>query len=256
MRFGVIQVSPGTDEARRVWVKVGQLAGEFGADESWCLIGGLMVQLYSFEYGSDARPTRDIDVLGAATRRPSGTEKLAKTLKRLGAEVTIPPRTDAKLGYRFELDGELVEVLGPEGLKTSAKTINGLETIMVKGGRQALQRTEKVRVSIADTPPVVIRRPTLLGAILIKTRAMSSSKKKRDAHRQDLIRLLTFVEDPRQLAEDDGLTKTERKWLRQAEKILAFDDPDLPRMFTADQIQRASQSFEILVAARSPVKQA
>jgi hypothetical protein len=42
-----------------------------------------------------------------------------------------------------------------------------------------------------------------------------------EAQREDLLRLLALVEDPRAMARD--LAKSERKWLRQAEDRLNFD---------------------------------
>jgi hypothetical protein len=42
-----------------------------------------------------------------------------------------------------------------------------------------------------------------------------------ESQREDLLRLLALVEDPRTTAADLGTT--ERKWLRQAENRLNFD---------------------------------
>jgi hypothetical protein len=43
-----------------------------------------------------------------------------------------------------------------------------------------------------------------------------------EAQRDDLLRLLSLVEDPRAMAED--LKRTERGWLRAAEGRLRLDD--------------------------------
>jgi len=174
------------------------------------------------------------------------TEQLAVTLKNLGGELHLPSRIDAKIGYQFDVQGETVEVLGPEGLRDYPRTLGSFETIMVNGGRQALRRTEKVPISIAGGQPVILRRPTLLGAILIKARAVASVKEKRAEHREDLIRLLTFVDDPRARADEDTLTKTERKWLRAVESDLAFDDAALLGLFSDGQVQRARQASALL----------
>jgi hypothetical protein len=69
------------------------------------------------------------------------TEQLAVTLKNLGGELHLPSRIDAKIGYQFDVQGETVEVLGPEGLRDYPRTLGSFETIMVNGGRQALRRT-------------------------------------------------------------------------------------------------------------------
>lgn len=241
-----IAVSPPTEEAQRLWQKLGELAAAFGAERDWCLIGGLMVQLHAYEHGVESRPTTDIDILGDARRSPSMTEQLALILQNLGAELHLPSSTDAKIGYQFEVQGETVEVLGPEGVRDYPRTLGSFETIMVNGGRQALRRTEKVSISISGAEPVIVRRPTLLGAILIKARAVASVREKFEEHREDLIRLLTFVHDPRTLADENTLTKNEREWLRAIEPDLAFDDAALLEPFSDAQIQRARQAFALL----------
>jgi len=241
-----IAVDPPTKEALRLWQKLGELAVEFGAEREWCLVGGLMVQLHAYEHGAESRPTTDIDILGDARRSPSMTEQLALILKNLGAQLHLPSSTDAKIGYQFDVQGETVEVLGPEGLRDYPRTLGSFETIMVNGGRQALRRTEKVPISIAGAEPVIVRRPTLLGAILIKARAVANVREKFEEHREDLIRLLTFVHDPRALADENTLTKSERKWLRAIESDLAFDDAALLELFSDAQVQRARQAFALL----------
>lgn len=241
-----IIVEPPTDEARRLWRTVGELADKFGADEEWCLIGGLMVQLHAYEHGSESRPTSDIDVLGDARQRPSMTERLAQILKDSGGELPLPPSSDEKLGYQFHVRGETVEVLGPEGLESDPRTLGSFKTIMVKGGTQALNRTEGVPISVDGAQPVIVRLPSLLGAILIKARALAVVRVKHAEHRQDLIRLLSFVHDPRALANSGQLTKNERRWLKAVEKDLAFDDPALLELFSETEVRQARQAFTLL----------
>lgn len=174
------------------------------------------------------------------------TEQLARILKNLGGELRLPSSTDAKIGYQFDVQGETVEILGPEGLREYPRTLGSFETIMVNGGTQALNRTEKVPISIGGAEPVIVRRPTLLGAILIKARAVASVKEKLAEHRDDLIRLLTFVHDPQALADADALTTSERRWLRAIEPDLAFDDAALLELFSETQLEHARQAFALL----------
>ena len=56
------------------------------------------------------------------------------------------------------------------------------------GGSQALKRTEKVAIAIDGGSPSTIRRPTLLGAILLKARALKVHERTED-QRQNLILL-------------------------------------------------------------------
>lgn len=225
------------------------LAEAFGAEEDWSLIGGLMVQLHGLQHDDDPRPTVDIDVLGNSRRRPVMTERLAEILIDRGGEVAMPPRSDKKLGYRFEIDGEVVEILGPDGLSSDPKTVDGLTTFQVSGGTQALGRTETVLVSLDGGPSRKLRRPNLLGAILIKAQVVAKKRpEKFDSDRQDLIRLLSYVEDPRGLAKEQGLKDSEKKWLRKIEDDLDAGNPTVAELASPDVVERAQQALALLVA--------
>ncbi|HEX9967661.1 MAG TPA: hypothetical protein VGB06_06925 [Solirubrobacterales bacterium] len=243
----MVAIEPVTPEGNRLWAMTLSLASDLGPDREWSLIGGLMVQLHGFEREDDFRPTTDIDLLGAARKPPPMTEQIASLLVEKGAEVATPPRTTPELGYRFELNGELVEILGPDGLRADPHTTAGLKTFGVSGGSQALARTEVVLVSLAGAPPVAVRRPSLLGAILIKARVVAKRRKEKfQSDRQDLIRLLSYVDDPRALAREDQLKSSERRWLRNVERALDFDDPALAAAFPSDTLGRARQAFRLL----------
>jgi hypothetical protein len=245
----IIRIDPVEPEAQRLWLLALELAEALGAEQEWTLIGGLMVQLYGLERDDELRPTTDIDLLGAARKPPAMTEQIASLLTERGGEVAMPPRSNPAVGYRFELEGEIVEILGPDGLKRDPKTLDGLTTFQVAGGTQALRRTEVVLVSLDGSPPVAMRRPTLLGAILIKTRAVAKRRKEKfDSDRQDLIRLLSYVEDPRGLAGDEQMKSSERKWLRDIEATLDFGDPIFVALFPVAVLERARQAFRLLSA--------
>lgn len=242
-----MRIEPVSPEARRLWSIALDLASDLGPDREWSLIGGLMVQLHGLEREDDLRPTTDIDILGAARKPPAMTEQIASILVEKGAEVAVPPRSTPEVGYRFQLDGEVVEILGPDGLRADPKTVGGLRTFQVSGGSQALSRTEVVLVRLADSPQVAIRRPSLLGAILIKARALAKRRKEKfHSDRQDLIRLLSYVDDPRALARDEQLRSSERKWLLKVDAALNFDDPALAAAFPVDTLERAQQAFRLL----------
>jgi hypothetical protein len=243
----MVRIEPVTPEPVRLWSAALDLASDLGPDRDWSLIGGLMVQLHGFEHEDDLRPTVDIDILGAARKPPAMTEQIASALVKKGAEVVMPPRSKPRVGYRFQLDGETVEILGPDGLRRDPKTVGGLRTIQVSGGSQALGRTEVVLVTLAGSAPVAVRRPSLLGAILIKARVVAERRKEKfQSDRQDLIRLLSYVEDPRALAHEERLRSSERKWLRNVEAALSFDDSALATVFSVAALQRAEQAFLLL----------
>jgi hypothetical protein len=121
-------------------------------------------------------------------------------------------------------------------------------TLQVPGGTQALNRSEVVMVSVDGAPAVAMRRPSLLGAILIEARALARERKgKLDSDRQDLVLLLSLIDDPRTLAANGGLRKTERNWLRGIEEKIGFSDPVLSGLFTPDTLTRAIQAHRLLV---------
>jgi hypothetical protein len=226
------------------------LAREFGPDREWSLIGGMMVQLHAFEHDDGPRPTADIDLLGGAKRSPRMTETMASLLVERGAEVAEPPRSNPDLGYRFDFEGETVEILGPDGLRGDPKTIGGLKTFQAAGGSQALRRTEVVLVSFEGEEPVAVRRPNLLGAILIKARVVVKKRQeKHESDRQDLVRLLTYVDDARALGV--GMSRKEPAWLRDAQAAIDFDDPVLSGQFVAERLGRARLALQLLAQESS-----
>lgn len=175
---------------------------------------------------------------------------MVEVLTELGAEMALPSRDSERLGYRFELDGSVVEILGSEGMRKDPNTLGTYTTIQIPGGTQALRRSETIQVSLIGAKPVAVRRPNLLGAILIKARALQRRRGiKVESDRQDLIRLLAFVEDPRALAAD--LLGNERKWLRRVECLLAFEDSDLNRLFSVEELASAEAAYRLLLASDS-----
>jgi hypothetical protein len=243
----VIRIDPPNPEATRLWRKTLELATAFGIEEGWSLVGGLMVQLHAYERSHGSRLTADIDLLGDSRLRPAMTRRMAEALVERGGRMEMPPASDERLGYRFEVDGAVVEILGSDGVRRDPKTLGMHTTIQVPGGSQALARTEVVSVSLAGAPPVALRRPNLLGAILIKARVVAKQRRdKFESDRQDLILLLSFVEDPRALA--TGLRKSERRWLLKIEPLLPFDDAALADRFAEAELSAAQLAYRLLVA--------
>jgi hypothetical protein len=115
----------------------------------------------------------------------------------------------------------VVDVLAPDGLNPPPELGGGVRAVSVPGGSQALSRSEAVTVSI-DGEEFKLRRPTLLGAILIKARSIIRHADP-EAQREDLLRLLALVDDPRVMSAD--IKTSERKWLGDAEDRLNFQAP-------------------------------
>jgi hypothetical protein len=98
-------------------------------------------------------------------------------------------------------------------------TVPPLYTVEVPGGSQALRRTEVVEITVGGARGV-LPRPNLLGAILVKTRAIAVDDAK-ESQRLDTAFLLTLVPDPQELAAT--ITAPEKGWLRAQPEL---NDPD------------------------------
>jgi hypothetical protein len=143
----------------------------------------------------------------------------------------------------IERDGIVVDVLAPDGLKPPPTLASGVTAVGVPGGTQALHRSENVIVRLGERS-FELRRPTLLGAILIKARSVMVHADPA-SQREDLLRLLSLVDEPRELAGE--LRDSERRWLRQAEARLDFVAPSL---LPATLQRRAELSYRLF--ARVP----
>jgi hypothetical protein len=239
-----IELTPADAGTQQLWESTLDLVDELHAelDGHWTLVGGLMVQLHVTRYGNgSARVTDDIDLLGDSRKRPSATERIAELLESLKFTLDAPAGLGMETAFRFTRGNEIVDVLGPDGMKHQPKTVGQFETIQVKGGTQALNRTESVPVVLRGREAAV-RVPNLAGAILLKARAITSPLRVQD--REDLIRLLLCVEDPRAIAAE--MQKSERRWLREAGKHLRLED-DLPAIFPGDQLARARVTYRLLL---------
>ena len=227
-----------------LWRSVARIASALGDRPSWCLVGGLMVALFAIEANQTARPTADIDILGDARARPSATETVTTTLEELGARLLDVSGTDLERGFRFSLDGHVVDVLAPDRLPVNRPPITSgnLHTVGIPGGTQALHRTEVVEL-IVDDQTVRLRRPILIAAILLKARALPIHHRPLD-QRHDLITLLALLDDPR--AARESITPKQVQWLRTAEGRLDLNDADLDDLVGPQGAQRARAAFQLL----------
>jgi hypothetical protein len=163
-------------ETMALWRTVAKIAQALDdQDVRWCLVGGLMVALFAIEAGQISRPTADIDILGDARQRPSATESITGQLTQLGATRHEIGGFESEKGFRFAIDGQIVDVLAPDGLGRPAMTEAQFQTIQIPGGSQALNRTETVIVVI-DDQPISLHRPTLTGAASSPSRACRSRR--------------------------------------------------------------------------------
>lgn len=207
----MIELVPRDDAERRLWAATLDLA-ELLDGLPWTLIGAQMVMLHAFEAGVvPGRTTGDLDFLLDVRAYVGATTEATRRLEEAGFQGT--GLTPDGVAHRFRRDDVIVDVLVPEGLghRASRETFGGGRTIEVRGGTQALRRTESVEVAL-DGRNGNLRRPGLLGAVLLKARAVSAAAGEAAKHRNDFAFLLGLIPDPRLLAED--LTDPERSWLR------------------------------------------
>lgn len=196
-----------------------------------------MVGLHGVEAGeTDLRVTTDVDIVAEA--RSSGRfERIVTALTEDGFELHDPGPFE--VGHRWERDGIVLDLLAPDGLREDRRVSGRVRVVQVPGGTQALARTEVVAVEI-DGVTRRLRRPTLLGAILIKARSLLIHDDP-DAQRADLILLLSLLDDPRATAQQ--LKGRERQWLVAVGGALALDDPDLAGSVRP---RRARAAFQLL----------
>jgi hypothetical protein len=219
------QLTPAAEEAW--WV----LFDLTDADsENWALIGGQMVQVLASEYDATelVRPTEDVDVVVDTRARRGGTEWLAGWLTDRGFELGgVSPDS---IGHRYVRSTEAgigrlaFDVLAPEGLsaRTPSVTTPPARTVQVPGATQALQRSKVVEVTVSgvlNRPERKgrVRRPDLLGAIIVKAAAHEIPVRDNpDRDWQDAALLLSMVVDPNELA-DQCTRKDKRRLIRLRE---------------------------------------
>lgn len=235
-----VEIDLDDEDAIRLWAEFGDLAGRLPGE--WVLIGGLMVQLHALESGvTRIRVTSDIDLLGQA-RPPGALAAIDEALRVEGFEV-LGPDPDG-FAHRYRRGGLIVDVVAPDGLNRAPQLGRGRRAVGVPGGSQALRRAEVVTVSVRGKE-FELRRATLLGAILIKSRSITRHVDP-EAQREDLLQLLALVDDPRAMATE--LKSTERIWLRQAERALDFDGPT---QIPTETVRRARLAYRLLVRRQS-----
>lgn len=229
-----VRVAPDDPETATLWSNLARLASQV-LPTDWTLVGGLMVQLHAYEAGEeDVRATTDIDILGDA-RQQASIAKIARALAHDGF-VLEPPSPSDGVSHRWHRGELVVDLLAPDGLRADPQMKGAVRTVQIPGGTHALVRTETVDVEI-DGAIVRVRRPTLLGALLIKARSILVHADP-DAQRADLVLLLSLIEDPSAMAEQ--LKGRERSWLRKCERQIALDDPILMAPFLNVRVQRAA----------------
>lgn len=169
------------------WLTLMKMENEF--DGSWVLIGGQMTMLHCLEQDVPfTRATTDADVVCDVL---SPRRKLADMTALLGDWGFHAVVTADGCGYRYTRGATSLDLTIQDTLErqvSRARTSGGRPGLPVDGGNQALLRAERVGVTVAGVTGRV-RRPTLLGALVIKAAAVVVDTRDPRRHQEDLALL-------------------------------------------------------------------
>jgi hypothetical protein len=180
--------------------------------EGWLLIGGQMVFLHEVErQAGDLRPTDDVDVVVNLRVDPGGLTRIHAALTQHRFLQALP--STEGVAHRYERRGAVIDVLAPDHIgKRAELRLGSGRTIEAPGTSQAFTRCSQVQIELVDGSTAIIRRPTLVGALIGKAAAVleitSQSPAARAKHLRDVDALarLLGVDD----RDNAGLSTKER----------------------------------------------
>jgi len=209
----------------------------------WTLVGGQMVFLHAMERGAaPPRVSTDLDVLVNARVVTGGVREFVAAIEARGFMLAgVSPEG---IAHRYRRGGVSVDVLAPEGLgpRVDLTTTPPGRTLQIPGGTQALERSELVPVAFGEHRGLV-PRPSLLGAIVGKAVAVEVDDVP-EAQRLDLALLLSFVDDPIELA--GQLTRKDLQRLRSRSEMADSDQPAWSNL-PSDAVDRGRAAFRLLI---------
>ncbi|MCE1175416.1 MAG: hypothetical protein LWW77_12555 [Propionibacteriales bacterium] len=192
----------------RVWHSLFTLCDKLPG--GWTLVGGQMVHLHCAERGRQPhRATTDGDIVVDIRADRHMLAQFTSELLQLGYASDGVSAEGHEHRWR---DGDaVIDVLIATNLGRSQGVtgVTGSTTVGASGAQQALDRSELVEVSVAGRTGRV-RRPNLVGALVIKGAATSAPSGDSEQHKADFALLATMI-----VPEDDftGLTQRDRQHL-------------------------------------------
>ncbi len=178
-------VLPTFDDAQHdAWTVLLDL--EDSAPGPWVLVGGQMTMLHCYENDwPPVRATTDGDIVVDVWAQRDALQRTHHLLAERA--FALEPTTDDR-AYRFRRDHVLIDVLVPEGTDRQRRrpAVGAREGLQVDGANLALTLAERVPVVLAGRRGHV-RRPNLLGALVIKAAAAVTDSRNPERHREDLV---------------------------------------------------------------------
>lgn len=163
---------------------------------SWAVVGGLMVQLLCAEAGVDgARVTDDTDLAVDVFSDRASLKGLTGQLRQMGFVDGTPDSTTghSRMSYRWIRDGLKFDLMVPKKAnrqRSPARTVTGKPAVEFGGVQQAVSRSEVVEIRVRGTSVTgQVRRPNIVGAIVIKSVAGVADTRDTRRHWEDLVLL-------------------------------------------------------------------
>lgn len=178
-----------------------------------------MTLLHCLENGvAGARPTDDGDIVLDVWSRRDAVRRIGTWLQDTHGFVLR--ETSDGFGYRYTRGETILDLLIPEGLdrqRTAPPTTSrSRPALAIDGGNQALLRVERVPVRVGLRVGHV-RRPNLLGALVLKAAAFVADGREAQRHAQDIGLLMEAALVSGALRSMDAqATAHDRKRLREA----------------------------------------
>lgn len=200
--------------------------------EPWALVGGQMTVLHCLENGIDgARVTTDNDLLLDVWTRRDAVRTTGRWLQRTHGFTSVA--TLDGFSYRYAKGDVHLDLLVPEGLSRQRRqpsTADGAPPLAIEGGNQALLRVERLPV-LLGTRQGYLRRPDLLGALVIKAAAFVVDSRDPGRHAEDLALLGQVALDSGRLRALDAQARPHdrkrlRLALRSSHPSIRAGDPD------------------------------
>lgn len=207
------------------WRALIEIAPRLG--QHWLLIGGQMVFLHEVEREStNVRPTNDVDLVVDLRVEPTVLGHTHNVLAEAGFAQDLP--SPEGVAHRYRREGATIDILAPDHMGARALlSLGSGRTIEAPGTSQAFGRVALVRVELDDDVAGIVRRPTLVGALLGKatavTEIVSISSAERAKHMRDVDALARLL-GPKDRA-SASLTKRERSTLAQV-----AEQPDMSQL--------------------------